>query len=104
MENIPSISMASQFQNEENENPVMSLPERQEEPKKKRKQPTSSYTKRNDILTGLKIDLKAYYAEELRMQREKLEIEKKKLEDRKKRTKILENYFGGDNSDSSNFM
>ncbi|KAG5882558.1 hypothetical protein JTB14_007165 [Gonioctena quinquepunctata] len=37
MENVPSISMASQFQNEENENPVISLPERQEEPKRRRK-------------------------------------------------------------------
>ncbi|KAG5868913.1 hypothetical protein JTB14_023095 [Gonioctena quinquepunctata] len=93
--------MASQFQSEENENPVISLPERQEEPKRKRKRPTSSYTKRNDILTDIKID---YYAEKLRMHREKLEIEKKKLEDRKKRTKILEKYFGGGNSDSSNFI
>ncbi|KAG5885852.1 hypothetical protein JTB14_035872 [Gonioctena quinquepunctata] len=82
MENIPSISMASQFQNEENENPVISLPERQEEPKRKRKRPTSSYTKRNDILTDIKIDLKAYYAEKLSMQRDKLGIEKRKLEDR----------------------
>ncbi|KAG5866559.1 hypothetical protein JTB14_013829 [Gonioctena quinquepunctata] len=96
--------MASQFQSEENENPFISLPERQEEPKRKRKRPTSSYTKRNDILTDIKIDLKAYYAEKLSMRREKLGIEEKKLEDRKKRTKTLEKYFGGDNSDSSNFM
>ncbi|KAG5872295.1 hypothetical protein JTB14_022617 [Gonioctena quinquepunctata] len=60
--------------NEENENHVISLPERQEEPKRKRKRPTSSYTKRNDILTDIKIDLQAYYGEKLSMQREKLEI------------------------------
>lgn len=94
MENIPLTSL----NNDENNHPVLSLPERQEEPKRRRKRPTSSYTKRNDILTDIKNDLKTYYAEKLGLQKQKLEIEKKKLEDRKKRTKILEKYLGIDDS------
>ncbi|KAI4467891.1 myb/sant-like dna-binding domain [Holotrichia oblita] len=76
-------SYLEDIHDEENEPPVLTIPDSPKQIQRKRKRPTSTYTKRNEILMEMKDDFKKYYTE-------KLKLEKEKLGERKKRTQILE--------------
>lgn len=54
---------------------------------------TSTYKKRNEILTEMKNDLKNYYDEKSMREQEKLVLERKKHEERVRRTSILQEYI-----------
>ncbi|KAK9751427.1 hypothetical protein QE152_g5021 [Popillia japonica] len=82
-DNFPGSSSFEHILDQENEPPVIRIPESPKEKERKKKRPTSTYVKRNEILVEMKDDFKKYY-------KEKLNLEKEKLEDRRKRTKLFE--------------
>ncbi|CAH1110524.1 unnamed protein product [Psylliodes chrysocephalus] len=82
----PSETLADGSRNAENR-PILTAKRR------RTKVVTSTYKKRNEILTDMKNDLKTYYSEKIHIDREKLELDKEKHKEKVKRTELLKEHL-----------